>query len=865
MNRLPSIDMLSFWIGAIVATIFWAILASLRPSLRNAIEALKQQREEAKLRTSTGIEDSHRKIVYRQTQEMHIAASLFSLDEILVEPRLLAPPAQIEPGMAPHHEEIVEQSIPYMPDWPEVGAFYGAPSLGLAEALDGGSNIILTGQPGAGKTTALAYLASQIVNRLPGAETLHNAIPFLLHTLDLGLPIAEPKKPEDLLTPIIDHQSGRASVFDAARLPEFVKYAFQTGRALLLLDGLDEMPQSGVQEVSGYLRLLLRAYPKARVMVAGADEYMDGLLQLGFRPLAVLPWDTHKQDEFMRKWDALWLKYVKNETWAQTAPEVDNLLLQRWLATDNFGLTPLELTLKLWAGYAGDVRGPRPLDAIESHIRRLATVKIPLEALQVLGAQASLNGAAAFDNNQAREWVKSFDMPLAEEAASAPAETEKPENSEPDAGESAPGAAPESEIPQTEETDGKKNPAPASVAPQSITGNLSASGLLTSHTKNRMRFSHPVFGAYLAGQGLRGPGTAEPILRQPAWSGRTQVMRYLAAFSDATPLIQSLLAESDPILMRPQLAAARTLRETPRNAPWRNSLIAGLVEILQNSDHPLALRGQVAAAFALNSDPNMNALFRQLLLSPSDELRLLACLGLGIMRDAKAVDGLTRVLTQTIGPAQRAACLALVAIGTPQALESVAAALLQGDEDLRRAAAEALSNDLAEGREALREGINSDDILMRRAIVYGLARIPEDWALELLQKTQVEDTQWVVRNVAVELLDSRSRPDPRIPRRLTPPAETPWLIEFAGKQGMGISPGQIASDMLLLAFKGENYDEQRAALSYLRQMPSEGIIAELYRTHYGDNHELKELVYQTLGDYARAGVQLPPPMQYGLG
>ena len=859
MNRLPQIDMLSFWIGAIVATIFWAIVAALRPSLRNTIEVIKQQREEARLRASSGIEDSHRKIVYRQTQEMHIAASLFSLDEIILEPRLMAPPAQLEPGMPPNHEDIIEQTLPYLPTWPELGAFYGAPTLGLAEALTGGANIIITGQPGAGKTTALAHLASQIVNRQPGSASLHDHIPFLLHVADLGLPLPEPKKPEDLLAPIIEHQSSRASVFDAPRIPNFVQYAFQNGHALLLLDGLDEMPQSQVQETSVYLRTLLRAYPKAQVMVAGAPEYIDGLLQLGFMPLTLMPWTNRQQDEFLNKWDSLWQKYVKDETWTQIPHEIDNLLLKRWLATDNRGLTPLEFTLKLWAGYAGDVRGPRPLDAIEAHIRRLVPANTPLEALQVLGAQSNLNSLGIFESEQAKGWVKMF-----EPAESAPAADEPPIASEaPEATEAGNGESEPQKAPIGGKKDQKKSAAPS--ANRSLVNNLATSGLLKIHAKNRMRFSHPVFSAYLAGQGLRGQGAAEPILHQPAWSGRTQVMRYLAAFTDTTPLIQNLLGQSDPLLMRPQLTVVQMLRESPRNAPWRNTIIANMLEILQNEDHPLALRGQILAAFALNGDQNISALFRQLLQSPSDQLRRLAALGLGVLRDAKAVEGLTRLIAQTIGPTQRAACLALVEIGTPPALEAVATALLQGDEDLRRAAAEALANDPVEGHEALREGITTDDILMRRAIVYGLARIHEDWAIELLQKTQTEDNQWVVRNVAVELLDSQSRPNARIPHRLTPPAETPWLIEFAGRQGMGISPGQVAADILLQAFKSQNEDEQRGALLYLRQTPSEGIISELYRAYFGDKPELKEMVYHTLSDYARGGVQLPPPMQYGLG
>ncbi len=859
MNRLPDLDSLSFWIGAIVSSIFWAIVMSLRPALAAALETIKKQQQEARLRAGSGIEDSHRRSLYRQTQEMHLAASLFALDEIAMPPRLLPPPAQLEPGMPPYHHDIIEQTLPYLPTWPELGAYYGAPTLSLAEALSGEANLMLTGKPGAGKTTALAYLASQIVNRDPATQNLHERIPFLIHVADLGLPLAETKKTEEVLAPIIEHQTSRASIFDLPRIPGFVQLAFQSGRALLLLDGVDELPQAQVQEASIYLRLIIRAYPQTRIVVAAAPEYTDGMLQLGFTALTLMPWSEQQQNDFLQKWNLLWERYIKNEPWAISASGVDTLLLQRWLGADNLGLTPLEYTLKLWSGYAGDARGSRPLDGIEAHLRRLQPANLPNEALQVLGAKTGLNGLALFENHQATEWLKAFEPQPAPASANLPTEMDPNTNGDPAQLESAPAAIP----PATK--DQKKNPAPASAAPQSITTLLTISGLLKAHPKNRMRFSHPVFGAYLAGQGLRGPGAAEPILRQPTWSGRTQILHFLAAFTDATPLIQTLLSATDPILLRPQLTAAALLRNAPRNAPWRNTVMAAMLEILQNEEQPLALRAQIMAAFATNGDPSISALFRQLLLAPSNELRLLAALGAGLVRDPKAVENLVRVLAQSVGPTQRATCLALVQIGTPQALEAVATALLQGNEDLRRAAAEALANDPKEGHEALREGIASDDILMRRAIVYGLARIPADWATALLQKTQIEDTQWVVRNVAVELLDNRSRPNPRVPRQLSPPAETPWLVEFAGRQGMGISPGQIANDILMMAFKSENEDEQRAALSYLRHTPSEGIISTLYQLYFGPKTDLRETIYHVLREYAQGGTQLPEPMQYGLG
>lgn len=209
--------------------------------------------------------------------------------------------------------------------------------------------------------------------------------------------------------------------------------------------------------------------------------------------------------------------------------------------------------------------------------------------------------------------------------------------------------------------------------------------------------------------------------------------------------------------------------------------------------------------------------------------------------------------------------MALVAIGTNESLEIVAQTLLSGDEDIRRAAGEALANDSNEGYSMLRDGTTINDILLRRAVVYGLGRVPHTWAMDTLKKLQVEDEQWVVRNAATEVLDAKSNLDSLAPSKLRAPSDTPWLIEFAGKQGMGISPGVPATDILLLALKGEDPDARMAALPFLKYTPTEGVITQLYSAMYKDDPELREAAYNTLWEIGLSGVKLPPPSQYGFG
>jgi HEAT repeat protein len=313
------------------------------------------------------------------------------------------------------------------------------------------------------------------------------------------------------------------------------------------------------------------------------------------------------------------------------------------------------------------------------------------------------------------------------------------------------------------------------------------------------------------------------------------------------------------------LLVARWLRDAPKETAWRSKVFASLLAILQAEGQPIGLRGQAMAAFVTSGDPGAVTLFRQLLSSRSFELIPLAALGSGALRDVKAVQALEELLHAPVGAVRRAICLALVAIGTEKSLEAVARALLQGDEELRRAAAEALANDPVEGHAMLREGATLADILVRRAAVHGLARVGQPWAIETLQRMQVEDDQWAVRNLATQYLEQMQHIDSRVPRPLATPSESPWVIAFAGKQKIGVPRGGAATDLLLSAFKQGDTEERLAALPYLKRVATEGIINALYNAMYGEDPEVREAAFYAVEEISADGFKLPHPNQFGLG
>ncbi len=389
---------------------------------------------------------------------------------------------------------------------------------------------------------------------------------------------------------------------------------------------------------------------------------------------------------------------------------------------------------------------------------------------------------------------------------------------------------------------------------------LVSSGLFTQHRNNHIRFSHPIFGGYLAGKDFRNIQQVN-FPEKSTWIGKSIAFHYLACIGDASFLAERYLSTIDRPLMQNLMIIARWLRDAPRQSSWRESTLTRLVELIWQEDQPLGLRGQaLTVLFEQSNEVSVAILLRRWLESEKSGLLLLAALGTGALRDPKSVELLSELTKHTNLKVRSAACLALASIGTQPSLDILADILLHGDDNQRRTAAEALSNNPGEGYAILKEGATlKEDVMVRRACAFGLGRISESWAEKLLLFLQTNDDQWAVRNAASEVLEDRQLPNAHIPRRLPPVTKSSWLIAYAGKKGIGISPEETPIEILLSAFRSGNLDEKIASLDYLKTYPTDNVLGEMIKALYHGEADLRETAYLSLSELATSGVQIPDP------
>ncbi len=132
------------------------------------------------------IADIYRRELFFFAQKQHLAAKYCPLQEILIEPNLVAAPYEVDPLLPYPPETLTSQVVPYLPDFPEFISQYPIPKISAFDTLRNGVNIVLYGQAGSGKSVALANLVSVICSVSPSVDEIRTRIPIYLHWLDLN-------------------------------------------------------------------------------------------------------------------------------------------------------------------------------------------------------------------------------------------------------------------------------------------------------------------------------------------------------------------------------------------------------------------------------------------------------------------------------------------------------------------------------------------------------------------------------------------------------------------------------------------------------------------------------------------------------
>src|SRR5579859_3448415 len=772
-------DFASFLIGFVVAAVLGYVLFRMRDRITSLRQAAESQAGATRKFITNSSEVRYYNDLLKTLGSYHVAGDVVDLAEIYVEPRFLRAYEPVDP----ESEKIgVFHVIPVIPDLPTSYAPYNLETLSVHDLRAGETHLALLGLPGSGKSTALALIgliatgqigvesidlmsdeiyADETKDMSPverekfiqqrretqqraiehlqqakqrdtdKADTSHSMaafdqlMPILVHLRDIdllpesfGVQTAQPAgdksadkaakpttKALDPAEPLVKAMQRRANPITASTLPRMVYNRLTAGTCLILIDGYEDLAPQERAEKLVWLQEFLAVYPNNFMVVTGPATGFDSLLNVGLTPIFLRAWSDADYSRFVEKWAAAWPTIAG--TARNPAPAPEERIVNR-VQTANRGHLPLDVLLKAWAAFSGDEQDVgrlgwydfyvrHRLDSLDSAQIRPLLDKIAAEILDHQGVPVS------------RDRIK--------ELAAATLVT----------------------------GDGKP---PANVD-ETLNKLLNQSRLMMDWSGNSYSFTHPLITAYLASETLASADAAmlNAALANSAWD---DAFAFAAAKLPMTEAVTQRLGTSPDLLYSGLFSLAGWLPDGAPNAPWRAEVFKRLTAALLTPNQFPIIRERAMAALVASRDKNILFILRQALRSTDPEVRRLACVGLGALGETDAIKDLGPMLTDDSADVQLASAMALGAIGTEAALETMVSGLLEGDQALRQAVAEALAAVPGEGHAILRDGVTSQDMLVRRAAVFGLSRIKAAWALSLLYKALLEDAEWFVRNAAEE-------------------------------------------------------------------------------------------------------------------
>ena len=859
----------------------------------------------------------------------HLAGDLINLSETLVEPRFI-----IQPELtAPIDDEVrhdVLRVIPQTHDIPSLYAPYNIETLSISELDNGDRSLALLGLPGSGRTTALQAIAlwslgivrfeapDDPVDRLIEADdaaaddqkrsdrqkerdriyqmaldrlrrdhqeasdapanaqyqtTLFKQLtPMYVHVGNIRPGSNEFGRSIDPAEPLVRAIQLYCTRITSKTLPRNTYERLNEGKALVLIDGFDDLPPEDQPAILDWLRAFKETYGENFIIVAGPASGYGGLTAAGYTAVFLRPFNDVQISELASVWRANWDRVRKRL--GKQAGSPDDRTYER-VSGRSRGETPFELTAKIMSMYAD----PNQTD-MEEWIRNIISRRLGGDSLGVV--LPTLTAAARVQLERGfitAEGVTSYltggpipTVPVRDTSETADSifgdaiddvedldEVDVEDNdvfadfSSTQGADSAGDDQGAADEPETPSGDGKET--------AKLIAGLHRAGLLTYFRGGRYQFRHPLLAAYLASLTFESLSADEQLdaAQDPRWA---TVMPFAAAHTSLDDVVQSILDTPEHSLLQNHLlAAARWLATADRGVGWRGALLRELGNRFVAPTQYAHARERIAAALISARDKGAVRIFEAGLRHPNADVRRLACLGLGALREPSAVPGLSELLTDSVDDVKLAAALALGAVGDDSALEEMVHALTQGEENLRQAIAEAFAAIPDEGYPVLYDAINHEDMMLRRAAVFGLRRINTPWALSALYVASFEDSQWYVRSAAEGAFANMDYGDTaRGPQQFPEASDIGWLKEWIERLDDDAKRNvQNPDQFLKQALEEGDPETQVLAISNIGEMGHIQEIGLLYTALRHRDYGVRDAAYRSLARLEnQIGEALPP-------
>ena len=770
-------------IGAGITLLLIGLVYVFREELRRGWESVLSSLAQVRHRLQASAEEIYRERLSTRARSLITPTHVAPLETLFIEPELLL------------------SSIPSSSQ--AEGSSLALQRLTLPQAWGEHSRLAILGETGTGKSTLLAHTALLCTSSTEKAEETLSSLQGRL-PLYISLPTVGWSEPE-----IVDDEAeisgeeeeneqdtepeseGIETLIDAAKVIAGGKGRFVTllrkyleaGRAIVLLDGWDELSSQQRQPAAMWLDELTTNLPGNLWLISAGTRGYAPLAEASFVPLTLASWNPRQVERFAKQWAEAYTASMgadengHEDTDAEISPVLLHKLITKLQEAARMGVSPLELALRAFV-YLADQEAPGRRAALFDRALNLLLWREQEDDAWVLTTCRTALGRLALQLQQEGQVILSDEEIKAEIEAALPPSEERPTNA-------------------------------ILHAFHALTGER---GLLRQVDPGRYTFVHSLWQAYLAARQLVtvDPATLVEQLEDPRWA---ETLRFYAELGDMGPLATAWLRRPDDMFYTRLRVLSSWIGAAPDDAAWRDGAMAVLARGFLKSKAPAQIRQALANDLATTGVPGVTYLFKQALQHPDDETRAAAVLGLTRAAREKDLPTIEKMLEDDSRAVREAAVHGLVYLNINVAMRGLEHVMMEGDDELRPLAAEKLAQLGEPGRAILIEAIDSEDVVVRRAAVLGLAKLGMQ---EVLEKVAREDEQWIVRSAALAALEE----DEEEVAGVAPPPEIgqmAWLISWAASHGEGVGVGEASRHMIRQALsEGDTATRLKAAQTLIR-------------------------------------------------